>query len=232
MQAATAIAGLLRQAATRGGFQRRGAFLPHRDQRIAHSAPTPALRLLLARAALTNGDLPDAQRLTASARQAGASEAALAPLDAALAALAGVGGADADASAEAPDRCWRAGARDGARCVALAALGAQADEATQAFLAATPPSGGVAADAATMTALADAVQRQATGEVGLLAALALIAIAWTLECGIRLASDRRACAQPGLTPMRGAWRSRRSCKASRPRRRRPRRAARSPARAH
>ena len=51
-----------------------------------------AAALLFARAAVSTGDVQTAQRLVASARQAGADEAALAPLDAALVALTGARG--------------------------------------------------------------------------------------------------------------------------------------------
>jgi hypothetical protein len=171
---ASAIAGLLRQAATPADFTA-AARLFRAEINGLHSAPDANAAMLFARAALTNGDAPEAQRLIASARQAGATEAALGPLDAAFAALTGARGADAtNAMKRRIDAGGASLARPAARDVTLlAALGAQPDEATQAFLTATPPTGGVAADATTMTALADAVQRQATGEVGLLASLAL-----------------------------------------------------------
>ena len=172
VEAATAIANLLRGAATSADFSAAARFFRTEINGL-RTAPDAGAAMLLARAALINGDLADAQRLTASARQAGANEAALAPLDAALAALAGIGGAEATLALK---RRIDAGgpARQAARDVSiLAALGAQGDEATEVFLTASPPTGGVSADTATMTALADAVQRQAPGEIGLLAALAL-----------------------------------------------------------
>jgi len=139
------------------------------------AAPDAASTLLLARAALTNGDASDAQRMIASAHQAGADESALAPLDAALTALMGARGADgAMAMKRRIDNAGVGAARSAARDVTLlTALGAQGDDATQAFLAANTTTGGVPADAATMTALAEAVQRQAVGEVALLSALAI-----------------------------------------------------------
>ncbi len=174
VEAATAIAGLLRQAPTLADFTAAARFF-RTEINALRTAPDSAAAILLARAALMNGDAPDAQRLIVSARQAGANEAALASLDAALAALTGPRGADGTLALKRRiDAGGASMARAAARDVALlTALGAQGDEATQAFFTATPPTGGAAADAATMTALADAVQRQATGEVGLLAALAL-----------------------------------------------------------
>lgn len=174
VEAAAAIAGLLRQAASPADFTA-AARLFRTEINNLHTAPDANAATLFARAALTNGDMAEAQRLIASARQAGAGEATLGPLDAALVALDGARGADgALAMKRRIDAAGASLARAASRDVAiLAALGAQPDEATQAFLTATPPTGGTAADAATMTALTDAVQRGATGEVGLLAALAL-----------------------------------------------------------
>jgi len=171
---ATAIAGLLRQSATTADFTVAARFFRAEINGV-RSAPDVNAATLLARAALMNGDAQDAQRLIASARQAGANEAALAPLDAALVALTGARGGDGTVAMKRRiDAGGASMARAAARDVAiLAALGAQPDEATQAFLTATPPTGGVAADTATMSALSDAVQRQATGEVGSLAALAI-----------------------------------------------------------
>lgn len=174
VEAATAIAGLLRQAATPTDFTAVARFFRNEINGL-RTAPDSGAAILLARAALMNGDAPDAQRLIASARQAGANEAALAPLDAALVALTGARGSDGTIALKRRINAGGASmGRAAARDIALlTALGAQGDETTQAFFTATPPTGGAATDAATMTALADAVQRQATGEVGLLAALAL-----------------------------------------------------------
>jgi hypothetical protein len=174
VEAATAIAGLLRQASSAQDFTAT-ARLFRTEINGLRNAPDAASTLLLARAALTNGDAPDAQRMIAAARQAGAGETALAPLDAALAALTGPRGADGATSMKRRIESAGVGAaRSAARDVTLlTALGAQADDATQAFLAANTSTGGVPADAATMTALADAVQRQAVGEVTLLSALAI-----------------------------------------------------------
>jgi len=174
VEAATAIAGLLRQAAGASDFTAT-ARLFRTEINGLRAAPDAASTLLLARAALTNGDASDAQRMIASAHQAGAGESALAPLDAALTALMGARGADgAMAMKRRIDNAGVGAARSAARDVTLlTALGAQGDDATQAFLAANTTTSGVPADAATMTALAEAVQRQAVGEVALLSALAI-----------------------------------------------------------
>lgn len=174
VEAATAVAGLLRQATGAQDFTAT-ARLFRTEINGLRNAPDAASTLLLARAALANGDAADAQRMIAAARQGGAGETTLAPLDAALAALTGPRGADGTmAMKRRMQSAGVGGGRSAARDIALlAALGAQADDETQAFLTANASSGGVPADAATMTALADAVQRQATGEVALLSALAI-----------------------------------------------------------
>jgi len=174
VEAATAIAGLLRQATGAPEFTAT-ARLFRTEINALRNAPDAAATLQLARAALINGDASDAQRMITSARQGGANDATLAPLDAALAALLGSRGADgAMAMKRRIDNAGVGAARSATRDVMLlGALGAQGDEATQAFLVANTTTGGAPADAATMTALAEAVQRQAVGEVALLSALAI-----------------------------------------------------------
>jgi hypothetical protein len=176
VEAATAIAGLLRQTAGAPEFTAT-ARLFRTEINALRNAPEPASTLSLARATLTNGDASDAQRMIAAARQGGAGETALAPLDAALAALTGPRGADGTTAMKRRIESAAVGAgaaRSAARDVTLlTALGGRADDPTQAFLSANPSTGGVPANAATMTALADAVQRQAVGEVALLSALAV-----------------------------------------------------------
>jgi hypothetical protein len=170
---ATAIANVLRQAATPSDFYAAAVFFKD-DIAALQRAPDRTAALLYARAALATGDAQLSQRIIASARAAGADEAALAPLDAALAALGGARGADGvqamqrriDAGASQP----RAAARDVA---ILAALGAQPDGAVQAFMIANPPTGGARADSGAMLALASAVERGAVGETALLAASAI-----------------------------------------------------------
>jgi hypothetical protein len=129
-----------------------------------------------ARAAVINGDAQTAQRLTASARQGGASEAALAPLDAALAAMTGVRGETATLAMHRRIDAAGSGAaskRAAARDVAiLAALGAPVDGTVQSFLIGNAPQGGARADAGAMLALAGAVERNAVGEGALLAVTA------------------------------------------------------------
>src|SRR5690606_7696370 len=125
-------------------------------------APNAAEALLYARAAIAAGDAQLGQRLIASARQAAVDEAALAPLDAALAALGGLNG---EAATMAMHRRIDRGAaqpRSAARDVAImAALGAPVDGTVQGFLLANPPQGGARANAGAMLTLAAAVERGA-----------------------------------------------------------------------
>jgi hypothetical protein len=172
LRAATAIAGALRQATAPADFAAAARFF--KDEIAAlQSAPDQIAAVLFARAALSNGDAAVAQRLIASARQAGADEAALAPLDAALIALNGARGEQAtiamqrriDRGARQP----RAAARDVA---ILAALGAPVDGTVQSFLFSNPPQGGARGEAGAMLALAAAAERGAAGEGALLAVIA------------------------------------------------------------
>jgi hypothetical protein len=172
VEAAGAIASVLRAATAPADFNA-AARLFQADIVALQAAPDAAAALLFARAAISAGDVRNGQRLTASARQAGADEAALAPLDAALAALNGPRGEQGamalrrriDAGAAQP----RTAARD---AVILAALGAQMDGAAQAFVFGNAPQGGARADTGAMLALAAAVERGATGEGALLAVAA------------------------------------------------------------
>ena len=112
------------------------------------------------------------QRLIASARQAGADEAALAPLDAALVALSGRAQRsrlDGDAAAHRSRRGRSRRARAARDVTILAALGAPVDGAVQTFLLANAPQGGARAESGAMLALASAVERGAIGEGALLA---------------------------------------------------------------
>ncbi|MBX9746553.1 MAG: hypothetical protein K2X34_06610, partial [Hyphomonadaceae bacterium] len=137
-------------------------------------APDAASAVLFARAALLTGDARVAQRLVASARQAGAEEAALAPLDAALVALTGARGEQGTVAMQRRiDAGGASGVRAAARDVAiLAALGAPVDGTVQAFLLANAPQGGARAESGAMLALAAAVERGAIGEGALLAVAA------------------------------------------------------------
>jgi hypothetical protein len=172
VEAAGAIASVLRAATAAADFNA-AARLFQADIVALQSAPDAAAALLFARAAISVGDVRNGQRLTASARQAGADEAALAPLDAALMALSGPRGEQGamalrrriDAGAAQP----RTAARD---AVILAALGAQMDGASQAFVFGNAPQGGARAETGAMLALAAAVERGATGEGALLAVAA------------------------------------------------------------
>jgi hypothetical protein len=173
IEAAAAIAGVLRSAAAYSDFAA-AARLFRSDIAALQSAPDAAAAVLFARAALAAGDAELGQRLVASARQAGGEEDALAPLDAALAALTGARNEQgAMAMQRRIDRAGRQQARAAARDIAiLAALGAPADGAVQTFLVANPPQGGARADSGAMLALTSAVERGAVGEGALLAVVA------------------------------------------------------------
>jgi hypothetical protein len=169
---AAAIAGALRSATTPADFNAVARFF-QTEIASAQSAPDAAAALLFARAAVSSGDARVAQRLVVSARQAGVEEIALAPLDAAMAALTGPRGEQGtiamqrriDRGASQP----RAAARDVA---ILAALGAPVDGTVQAFVLANAPEGGARGDSGAMLALASAVERGAIGEGALLAVAA------------------------------------------------------------
>lgn len=167
-----AIADVLRAATSIGEFYAAALFF-RTEINALQTAPDQAAALLFARASIANGDTQVAQRLVASARQAGVDEVALAPLDAALAVMTGVRN---ESGAMAMQRRIDRGAsqpRVAARDVAiLAAMGAPVDGAVQAFVLTNAPQGGARADTGAMLALAAAVERGATGEGALLAAAA------------------------------------------------------------
>lgn len=175
IESGAAIAAVLRQATAPADFAAASRFF--RDDIAAlQQAPDAATVPLFARAALSVGDAQTAQRLIASAREAGAPEAQLASLDAALVVLAG---ARAEQGTLAMHRridaagSNAANARAAARDVAiLAALGAPVDGGVQAFLLANPPQGGARAESGAMLALAASVERGAVGEGALLAVAA------------------------------------------------------------
>lgn len=174
MDAAPAIAEVLRSATSPADFTATALFFRTDIANLA-TAPDQAAAVLFARAALATGDVRLAQRLVGSARQAGADEATLAPLDAALAALTGPRGEQAlRAMHRRIDAGGTAGARAAARDVAiLAALGAPVDGAVQRFILANPPQGGARAESGALLALASAAERGATGEAALLAVAAV-----------------------------------------------------------
>lgn len=174
MEAATAIAGVLRQATAYADFAAAARFFKT-DIAALQNAPDAAAAVSFARAALAAGDAQLGQRLVASARQAGGDEAALAPLDAALVALTGARNEQgAMAMQRRIDRATAQQARAAARDVAiLAALGAPLEGGTQTFLLANPPQGGARAESGAMLALASAVERGAIGEGALLAVAAI-----------------------------------------------------------
>lgn len=173
LEAATAIAAVLRQATTYADFAAAARFFKD-DIATLQSAPDAAAAVLFARAALAAGDAQLGQRLVASARQAGGDEAALAPLDAALVALTGArNDQGAMAMQRRIDRAGAQQARAASRDVAiLAALGAPMEGAVETFLLSNAPQGGARAESGAMLALASAVERGATGEGALLAVVA------------------------------------------------------------
>ncbi|MGD9981958.1 MAG: hypothetical protein AB7H66_06815 [Hyphomonadaceae bacterium] len=173
LEAAAAIAGALRQATAYPDFAAAARFFKD-DIAALQSAPDAASAVLFVRAALATGDAQLGQRLVASARQAGGDEAALAPLDMALIALAGARNEQGTlAMKRRLENAPRSQARAAARDVAiLAALGAPADGAVQSFLVANPPQGGARAETGAMLALASSVERGAVGEGALLAVAA------------------------------------------------------------
>jgi len=169
---ATAIAGALRAATSTAEFSATARFFWPEIAQL-QSAPDAAAALLFARAAIILGDVQAGQRLTASARQAGADEAVLAPLDAALVALAGPRGEQGTVAMQRRIDRGAAQPRSAARDVAiLAALGAPVNGTVQSFVLANAPQGGARADAGAMLALAAAVERGALGEGALLAVAA------------------------------------------------------------
>ncbi|MGE0597693.1 MAG: hypothetical protein AB7P07_15125, partial [Hyphomonadaceae bacterium] len=137
-------------------------------------APDANGALLFARAAIAGGDTQLARRLTEAARAAGVDQAAMAPLDAALAVMNNARGEQAlMAVRRRIDAGGASGARGAARDVAiLTALGLPSDGAVQSFLLANAPQGGARADAGAMAALASAAERGAMGEAALLAVVA------------------------------------------------------------
>lgn len=169
---ASAIAEVLGQAPNPAAFHAAAMFFKD-DVAALQSAPNTAAAVLYARAALAAGDAALAQRIIASARQAGADQIAIGPLDAALLALTGPRG---DQATIALQRRIDAGAsqpRQAARDVAiLMALGATANGEVQRFVMANAPEGGTRANAGIMLALSAAVERNAIGETALLAAAA------------------------------------------------------------
>lgn len=173
LERGTAIADVLRQAGNIADFYAAARFFRD-DINSLQAAPDQAAALLFARASIANGDTQVAQRLVASARQAGVDETALAPLDAALTVMTGVRG---DNGTVAMQRRIDRGAsqpRAAARDVAImAAMGAPVDGTVQTFLLTNAPQGGARADTGAMLAMAAAVERGAIGEGAVLAAAAL-----------------------------------------------------------
>ncbi len=169
---AGAIAGALRAAPNASEFSATARFFQADIARLS-TAPDAAAALLFARAAVSNGDVQVAQRLVASARQAGADEAALSPLEAALVALTGARGEQGTMAMQRRIDSGAGQVRAAARDVAiLSALGAPVSGSVQAFMLANAPQGGARADSGAMLALSNAVERGAIGEGALLAVVA------------------------------------------------------------
>ena len=173
LENARAIADVLRQSTAPADFNAAARFFAA-DIAQLQAAPDQAGAVLFARAAVAAGDRQVAQRLIQSARQAGADEASLAPLDAAMAALVGARG---EQGAVALQRRIDAGGASGARAAArdvaiLAALGAPVNGSVQRFILSNAPQGGARADAGALVALDAAAARGSIGEGALLAVLA------------------------------------------------------------
>ncbi|MES1202036.1 MAG: hypothetical protein ABUS57_11380 [Pseudomonadota bacterium] len=169
LDAATAIAGVLRQATTPADFTA-ASLLFKADIAALTTAPDPGATLLFARAALAANDASLAARLTQSARSTGLDGTALAPLEAALAVAQRAQG---DAAMAAVHRRIDAGgaamARAASRDVAImAALGMPLDGAAQSFLLANAPQGGARGEPAAMASLAAAMERRAPADAALL----------------------------------------------------------------
>jgi len=165
LAAAGAIAGVLRASASLAEFKAVSQLFV-RDIAALSAAPDPASTLIFARAAIYAGDAGLAQRITDSARVAGADSNALARLDAAISALEGAATPALSARINAAGNLV---ARDS---VILTALGARADGAAQSFMLTHPPRGGTSADPTLLVQLEAAITRGARGEAALFAALA------------------------------------------------------------
>ncbi|MES1156239.1 MAG: hypothetical protein ABUL73_00545 [Alphaproteobacteria bacterium] len=173
LDAATAIATVLRQATTPADFNAASLFF-HNDIAALTTAPDPGATVLFVRAALASGDEQLATRLAQSARQAGIDASTMAPIEAALAVMERARG---DQATQAVHRRIEAGGgaqtRAAARDVTLmAALGFTLDGWTQSFLIANPPQGGARADPGAMATLNSALERRAQGEAALLVVVA------------------------------------------------------------
>ena len=174
LEAAAAIAAVLRASTAPADFAAAARFFRD-DIASLQTAPDAAAAALFARAALSTA-MRRAQRLIASARQAGADEATLAPLDAACWRSTGPRGESAtmamhrriDAAAQASARA-RAAARDSHDPRGAWRAGGWR---WQTFLMANPPQGGARGESGAMLALASAVERGAVGEGALLAVVA------------------------------------------------------------
>lgn len=173
LDAAAAIAGVLRQARTPADFAAASTFFKDDIARLG-AAPDAGSALLFARAAIITGEPALAQRLAESARAAGADPSAMAAIDAAFAVLQNARGEDAHMAVQRRiDSGGASFANAAARDVALlAALGFPLNEAAHAFLAAHPPQGGAAGDPALLAQMEAAAQKGAKGEAALAAVAA------------------------------------------------------------
>lgn len=189
--AAAAVANVLRTASTHGvaDFTAASRFFKEDIESFASwSAAAPAAAdapptgpqldansaLLFARAAIATGDARLAGRLLDTARQGGAAQPALSPVEAAFTVMRGVNN---DPNGMAVHRRMDGSSTPTARTTArdaliMGAVGFQFDGAAQAFVAANAPQGGVAADAGALSVLNAAAERGSVGEVALYAAIA------------------------------------------------------------
>jgi hypothetical protein len=173
LEAGGAIASVLRGATNPVEFAAAALFFKT-DIAALPTAPDPAAALLFARAGIATGDAQVARRLTQSAAQAGIDQAALAPLEAALSVMAGARGNEASMAVQRRIDSGASRAAAAARDVAImSAVGFPTTGAAQTFIVANPPTGGARAESGAMLALANAVERRASGEVALLAAVAV-----------------------------------------------------------
>ncbi|MET0181915.1 MAG: hypothetical protein ABW199_03415, partial [Caulobacterales bacterium] len=188
LDAAQAIAGVLRQSRTPADFAAAATFFS-RDIAALTVAPDAESAILFARAALLANETDLAERLAANAAQANANQLSLAVTRSAIAAAKG----DMNIAVlrtrieAAPATGQRAAARDAA---IFAALGYELDAGAQAFFVAAAPQGGTAADAGVLAALAAAAQRGSTGEVAILASAAAAPGMQTLNSASQIAIIR------------------------------------------
>lgn len=168
--AAPAIVGLLRASQAPADFAATAALFEPEIAATNAAADAPAA-LLLARAALVNGDAPIAERFLRLASGAGATPANLAPLEAALAILRGA--VDQMAISRRIDAAGREGVRAAARDLAIFnALGFPIDATARGYVLANGSDAGRRIDPGLLALLSSAAENGALGETALSAAAA------------------------------------------------------------